>query len=83
MSSKDPEKMVVATATAMARAHVGVGTPRVVKLYIDDARKVLIDTLAAAKRQRWEVSELLAALQPPKPKKQWGEAAAPPQSPIR
>ena len=83
MSPKDHEKIVMATAKAMARAHVGVGTPRVVRLYISDARKVLIDTLAAAKRQRWEVSELLAALQPPKPKKQWGEAAAPPQSPIR
>ena len=83
MSSKDPEKMVMATAKAMAVAHVNVGTPRVVKLYIDDARKVLIDTLAAAKRQGWEVSELLAALQPPKAKKKWGEAAAPPQFPIR
>ena len=83
MSSKDPEKMVMATAKAMAVAHVNVGTPRVVKFYIDDARKVLIGTLAAAKRQGWEVSELLAALQPPKAKKKWGEAAAPPQFPIR
>ena len=83
MSSKDPEKIVMATAKAMAVTHVNVGTPRVVKLYIDDARKVLIDTLAAAKRQGWEVSELLAALQPPKAKKKWGEAAAPPLSRTR
>ena len=83
MSSKDPEKIVMATAKAMALADVKAGTPRVVKLYIDDARRVLITTLAAAKRQGWEVSELLAALQPPKTKKQWGEAMASPHSPIR
>ena len=80
MPDKDPEKMVMATAKAMALADVKAGTARVVKLYVDDARKVLIDTLVAAKRQGWEVAELLAALQPPKPKKRWGEAVAPPQS---
>jgi len=83
MSSKDPEKIVMATAKAMALADVKAGTPRVVKLYVNDARRVLIDTLAAAKRQGWEVSELLATLQPPKTKKQWGEAIASPQSPTR
>ena len=83
MSSKDPEKIVMATAKAMALADVKAGTPRVVKLYIDDARRVLITTLAAAKRQGWEVSELLAALQPPTAKKPWGEAMASPQSPTR
>jgi hypothetical protein len=69
---KDPEKMVMATAYAMAMANGGVGTPRVVKLYIDDARKVLIDVLKVAKRQKWEVADLLIALDPPKPKlKPW------------
>ena len=72
MSSKDPEKIVMATAKAMALADAKAGTPRVVKLYVEDARKVLIGTLVAAKRQGWEVSELLAALQPPEIKKERG-----------
>lgn len=72
MSPKDPEKMVWATAYAMAMADGGVGTPRVVRLYVDDARKVLVDVLKVAKRQKWELTELLLALDPPKPKpKPW------------
>ncbi len=83
MPDKDPEKMVMATAKAMALADVKAGTPRVVKLYVDDARLVLIDTLSAAKRQGWEVSELLAALHRPKADKKRGETVAPPPPPAR
>lgn len=78
MSPKDPEKMVMATAYAMAMADGGVGTPRVVRLYVDDARKVLVDVLKAAKRRRWEPSELLLALDPPRPKpKPWEKYQGP------
>ncbi|GGG46312.1 hypothetical protein IAI18_15430 [Acetobacteraceae bacterium H6797] len=78
MSPKDPEKMVMATAYAMAMADGGVGTPRVVRLYVDDARKVLVDVLKAAKRQQWELSEMLLALDPPKPKpKPWEKYQGP------
>lgn len=78
MSPKDPEKMVMATAYAMAMADGGVGTPRVVRLYVDDARKVLVDVLKAAKRQQWELSELLLALDPPRPKpKPWEKYQGP------
>jgi hypothetical protein len=78
MSPKDPEKMVMATAYAMAMADGGVGTPRVVRLYVDDARKVLVDVLKAAKRQQWELSELLLALDPPKPEpKPWEKYQGP------
>ena len=83
MPDKDPEKMVTATAKAMALADVKAGTPRVVALYVDDARQVLIETLSAAKRQGWEISELLAALQPPKANKKRGEAVAPPSPFVR
>ena len=69
---KDIEKMVYETARAMARAGNGVGTPRVVKLYIDDARDVLLGVANAAKRQGWTADELVLALDPPKPKlKSW------------
>jgi len=69
---KDIEKMVYATARAMALAGNGVGTPRVVKLYIDDARAVLLGVAHAAKRQGWTAEDLVLALDPPKPKqKPW------------
>jgi hypothetical protein len=68
MPEKDPEKMVLATAKAMALADIGVGTTRVVREYVVDARLVLIDVLKTAKRQGWELSELLTALVPPKTK---------------
>ena len=71
-ASKDIEKMVYETAKAMALAGNGVGTPRVVKLYIDDAREVLLGVAKAAKRQGWTAEELVLALDPPKPKlKPW------------
>jgi hypothetical protein len=65
---KDIDKMVYETAKAMALAGNGVGTPRVVKLYIDDAREVLLGVAKAAKRQGWAAEELVLALDPPKPK---------------
>jgi pyruvate/2-oxoglutarate dehydrogenase complex dihydrolipoamide dehydrogenase (E3) component len=69
---KDIEKMVYETARAMARARNGVSTPRVVKLYIDDAREVLLGVATAAKRQGWTADELVLALDQPKPKlKPW------------
>jgi hypothetical protein len=67
MSPTDPEKMVMATAKAMAIADVHAATPGVVRHYVEDARKVLVGVLKAAKRQKWELSELLLALDPPKP----------------
>lgn len=77
---KDIEKMVEATAKAMALAEQSVGTPRMVKLYIDDARKVLLDVAKSAKRQKWTVEELILALDPPKPKaKPWEKYESPPQ----
>ena len=65
---KDIEKMVEATAKAMAIAEQSVGTSRMVKLYLDDARKVLLDVAKSAKRQKWTIEELILALDPPKPK---------------
>ncbi len=77
---KDIEKMVYATAKAMALAGNGVGTPRVAKLYIDDAREVLLGVATAAKRQGWTAEELILALNPPKPKpKPWEKYEDPPQ----
>lgn len=81
MLAKDPEKMVIATAKAMALACNGVGTPRVVKLYVDDAREVLLGVLKAAKYQKWELAELLAVLDTAKPKrKPWGRHQGSPPS---
>ena len=48
---KDIEKMVEATAKAMALAAHRCGTPRMVKLYLDDARKVLLGVAKSAKRE--------------------------------
>jgi hypothetical protein len=42
---KDIEKMVYATAKAMALAEHSCGTPRMVKLYIDDTWQVLLGLL--------------------------------------
>ena len=78
---KDIEKMVEATAKAMALAAHRCGTPRMVKLYLDDARKVLLGVAKSAKRQTWTIEELLLALDPPKPKlKPWERYADPPRS---
>jgi len=77
---KDIEKMVEATAKAMALAAHRCGTPRMVKLYLDDARKVLLGVAKSAKRQTWTIEELLLALDPPKPKlKPWERYADPPR----
>jgi len=65
-ATKDIEKIVYETAKAMALAGNGVGTPRVVKLYIDDAREVLLGMARAAKRHEWTVDEIVHALEPPK-----------------
>ena len=77
---KDIEKMVAATAKAMALAEHRCGTPRMVKLYLDDARKVLLDVAISARRQKWTIEELILALDPPKPKlKPCEKYADPPQ----
>ena len=60
--------MIYETAKALALAGNGVGTPRVVKLYIDDAREVLRGVANAAKRQGWTVEEIVLALDPSTPK---------------
>jgi hypothetical protein len=80
-AARDIEKMVYETAKALALAGNGVGTPRVVKLYIDDAREVLRGVTNAAKRQGWTVEEMVLALDPPKPKlKPWERHQGPPLS---
>mgnify|MGYP001455848335 CR=1 FL=1 len=77
---KDIEKMVEATAKAMAIAEHRCGTPRMVKLYLDDARKVLLDVAKSARRQKWRTGNLPPALDPQKPKQKPCERrAAPPQ----
>ena len=68
MHARDPEKMVVATAKALSLVDGGGYSSRILKLYEDDARIVLVEILKAAKRQKWEVADLLLALDPPKPK---------------
>jgi hypothetical protein len=82
MIQKDPEKMVLATARAMALTDFKFATPPMLRLYVDDARKVLVGVLKAIERQGWEVPELLAALDPPKPKERRDEAVAPPRASV-
>lgn len=77
---EDIEKMVEATAKAMALAEHRCGTPRMVKLYMDDARRVLLDVARAAKRLNWAPDDLVRALDPPKPKpKPWEKYEGPPR----
>jgi hypothetical protein len=67
------ETMVAATAKAMALAAHRCGTPRMVKLYVDDARQVLRDVAKAARRQNWSLDELILVLDPPKHATTWRE----------
>jgi hypothetical protein len=77
---KEIEKMMFNTAKAMAIAEGGYVTRGVVKLYIEDARKVLLDVAKSAKRHEWTVEELILALDPPKPKpKPWEKYQDPPR----
>lgn len=77
---KDIERMIEATPTAMALAQYRCGTPRMLKLYLDDARKVLLDVAKSAKRHKWTVEELILALDPPKPRpRPWEKYEGPPQ----
>ncbi len=78
---EDIEKMVEATAKAMALAEHRCGTPRMVKLYLEDARRVLLDVARAAKRLNWTPDELVRALKPPSsPATHWDKHEGPPQS---
>ena len=78
---KDIEKMVEATAKAMALAEHRCGTPRMVRLYMDDARKVLLGVAMAAKRLNWTSDELVRALKPPRrPARYWDKHEGPPQT---
>jgi hypothetical protein len=75
---KDIEKMVEATAKVMALAEYRCGTPRMVKLYMDEARRVLLDVARAAKRLDWTSDELIRALKPPRrPARYWEREADP------
>jgi hypothetical protein len=77
-AARDIEKMVYATAKAMALAEHQCGTPRMVRLYIDDARKVLLDVAKTGRRARWTFEELVLALDPPKPRlSRWGKHQGP------
>jgi hypothetical protein len=79
-ASKDIEKMVEATAKAMALAEYRCGTPRMVKLYMDEAPKVLLLVAMAAKRLNWSPDELVRALKPPRrPARYWDQHEDPPQ----
>ena len=77
---KDIEKMVEATAKAMALAEQRCGTPRMVKLYMNEARSVLLDVARAAKRLDWTPEDLVRALKPPRrPARYWEKEANPPR----
>jgi hypothetical protein len=77
---KDIEKMLEATAKAMALAEHHCGTPRMVRLYMDDARRVLLDVARAAKRLNWTPDELVRALKPPRrPARCWDKREGPAQ----
>jgi hypothetical protein len=77
---KDIEKMIEATAKAMALAEYRCGTPRMVKLYMDEARKVLLDVARAAKRLNWTPDELVRVLKPPRrPARYWDKQEDPPR----
>ncbi|WP_203072263.1 hypothetical protein [Falsiroseomonas ponticola] len=72
--------MVEATAKAMALAQYRCGTPRMVKLYMDEAPKVLLLVAMAAKRLNWSPDELVRALKPPRrPAGGWDKQEDPPQ----
>lgn len=77
-ASRDIEKMVEATAKAMALAEHRCGTPRMVKLYMDEARSVLLDVAMAAKRLHWTPDDLIRALKPPRRPGRHGEKQADP-----
>jgi len=66
---KDPERMVAATAEVLEREEIYSGTPVAESAIMDDARRVLIGVLKAAKRQKWDVAELLGVLDRQKPKR--------------
>lgn len=75
---RDIEKMVEATAKAMALAEQRCGTPRMVKLYMDEARSVLLDVARAAKRLDWTPDDLVRALKAPRrPARHWEKQADP------
>ena len=77
---KDIEKMVEATAKAMALAQYRCGTPRMVKLYMDEAPRVLLLVAMAAKRMNWSPDDLVRALKPPRrPAGEWDKQEDPPQ----
>ena len=77
---KDIEKMIEATATAMALAEYRCGTPRMVKLYMDDARQVLLRVAITAKRMNWTPDELVRALKPSRRPTRYRDTAV---SPLR
>jgi len=74
MATIDAEKVVAAAAREMALADGNPGTARVLREYRADARASLLGGLKEAKRQGWEVSDLLAALASVEPTKARGEA---------
>jgi hypothetical protein len=74
MPPKDAEKVVRASTRAMIWADGGPAGVAVIRLYVDDARAILLAGLKEAKRQGWDLPELLDVLSPPKPKKKRDEA---------
>ena len=80
MPPKDAEKVVTASTRAMALADGGPATVRVMREYVDDARAILLAGLKEAKRQGWELADLLAELDPPKSDDKRGETLLPPRS---
>ena len=63
MAPKDAEKVITASTCALALADGAPTTDRVLREYVGDARIAVVAGLKEAKRQGWELAELLAALE--------------------
>lgn|GEM_PF-6521478 len=65
MATKDAEKVVRASTRALALADGAPSTDRVLREYVEDARVALVAGLKEAKRQGWQLAELLTVLDRP------------------
>ena len=77
MPPKDAKKVVTASSRAMALADGGPATVQVMREYVDDARVILLVGLKEAKRQGWELADLLVELDSPKPNDKRGRDFVP------
>jgi len=65
VATKDAEKVVRASTRALALADGAPSTDRVLREYVEDARVALVAGLKEAKRQGWQLAELLTVLDRP------------------